>query len=108
MPSASFSRSRRSSTALPYSAACFFDSPHSVAHLGLFGQVGDDVGIGLQPAQDVGPHQLPQAAEGLSILLLVQSLDKLLELGGRARAGRAAKIEDRPQVAEMVLDGRAR
>ena len=34
-------------------------------HLGLVRQVGDDVLVGLQPPQDVGPHQLAQRAVGV-------------------------------------------
>ena len=106
MPSAASSRRARSSTALVQRRLLLRQSALG-AHFGLLGQVGDDGRIGLQPPQDVRPHEPPQRAERLRVLLLVQPLDELLELRGGAQQAGTAEIEQRPQIAQMVFDRRA-
>ena len=74
--------------------------------LGLVGQVGDDRAVGLHPPQDVGPHQLAQRAVGI-VLPLGEALGVAGELPRRAEQARVDEVEDRPEIAEAVLDRRA-
>ena len=74
--------------------------------LGLVGQVGDDRLVGFHPAQDVGPHQLAQRAVGI-MRPLGQAFGIAGELFGVAQQTRVDEIEDRPQVAQVILDRRA-
>ena len=75
-------------------------------HLGLVGQVGDDALVGLEAAQDVGTHQIAQRR--VRVLRPVgEALDEGRELLGRAQQAGIDEVEDRPQVAEPVLDRRA-
>ena len=72
----------------------------------LVGQVVDDAAVGLQPPQDVRLHQAPQ--RGVAVLLAVaQFLGELLEFGLRAQQARTEKIEQRPEIGQAVLHGRA-
>ena len=75
-------------------------------HLGLVGQVGDDALVGLQAPQDVGAHQLAQRSVGI-----VRPVGELLgegrELLGRSQQAGIDEIEDRPEIAEPILDRRA-
>ena len=75
-------------------------------HLGLLRQVGDDAFVGLEPPQDVGPHQAPQRGE-LVLVGLRTALDESGELLGAAQQAGAEKIKERPQIRKPVLDGRA-
>ena len=86
--------------------------------LGLVRQVGDDALVGLQASENVGPHQLTQRRIGIACLvhrgsragvclLRGQPLGELAELLGRAEQPRIEEVEDRPQIAEPVLDRRA-
>ena len=74
--------------------------------LGLVGQIGDDRPVCLHAPQDVGRHQLAQRAVGI-VLALREGFGVALELLGRAEQARIEKIEDRPQIAEMIFDRRA-
>src|SRR5207253_11145343 len=78
------------------------------SHLCLLGQVGHDMGVRLQPAQNIRTYEATQRSEGMGILALIELLDVLLELLGRAEQAGTAKVEQRPEIAEMVLDRRAR
>ena len=71
--------------------------------LGLVGQIGDDGLVGLEAPQDVGPHQVAQRAVGV-VRLVREALGVARELPGRAEQPRVEEVEDRPQVAEPVLD----
>ena len=75
-------------------------------HLGLVRQVGDDALVGLQAAQDVGAHQIAQRRVG-GVRPVGEALDEVGELLGRPEQARIDEVEDRPQVAEAVLDRRA-
>ena len=55
------------------------------AHLRLVRQVGDDGGVGLHAPENIGADEPAQGAEGMCVLLLIESLDKLLEARGRAQ-----------------------
>ena len=74
--------------------------------LGLVRKVGDDRLVGLEPAQDVRAHQLPQRLVGV-VGPLGHPLREGRELLGRAEQAGVDEIEDRPQVKEAVLDGGA-
>ena len=74
-------------------------------HLGLVRQVGDDALVGLQPPQDVGAHQVAQRLIGI-VRATGEPFDEGRERFGRPQQPRIDEVEDRPQVAEPVLDGR--
>ena len=75
-------------------------------HLGLVRQVGDDRLVGLQPPQDVGPHQLAQRPVRI-VWPLRQPLGEARELLRRSQQPGVDEVEDGPQIAEPVLDRRA-
>ena len=75
-------------------------------HLGLVGKIGDDALVGLEPAEDIGLHQVPERRIAI-LLALLQPLDEFLELGGRTEQARAEKIEQRPEIGKPVLHRRA-
>src|SRR5262249_35045799 len=77
-------------------------------HLGLLGQVRRDAWIGLETAQNVWAHQAPQGGERRGVFAFTQSFDKPLELGRRTQEAGTAKIKKRPQIAQVIFDGRAR
>jgi hypothetical protein len=77
------------------------------SHLGLGGKIRCDVRVGLQSAEDIRVHQPPQGAESVQVFRSVQPLDIVLELRCGAEQPWTAEIEDRPQIAQMVLHGRA-
>ena len=74
--------------------------------LGLVRQVRDHRLVGLQSPQNVWPHQFAQRAVGI-VRPLRQALGELRELIGRTQQARIDEIEDRPQIAQPVLDRRA-
>ena len=74
--------------------------------LGLVGKVGDDAPVGLEAAQDVGAHEVAQRRIRAH-RPVGQALDEVRELPGRAEQTGIDEVEDRPQVAEPVLDRRA-
>src|SRR5439155_1948605 len=73
-------------------------------HLRFFRQIGEDVGIGFEAPKNIGPDEPSQRSERLSILELVELLDIRLELVRRAEQPGTTEIEQRPEVAEVVLD----
>ena len=75
-------------------------------HLGLVGQVGDDALVGLQAPQNVGAHQLAQRAVGI-VRPVGEAFGERRELLRRSQQPGIDEVEDRPQVAEPVLDRRA-
>ena len=75
-------------------------------HFGLVRQVRDDALVGLHAPQDVGAHQLAQRAVGI-VRPLGELLDEAGELLGRSQQSGIDEVEDRPEVAEPVLDRRA-
>ena len=75
-------------------------------HLGLVGQVGNDALVGLHAPQDVGAHQIAERA--VRVLRPVgEALDEGRKLLRRSQQSGIDEVEDRPQVAEPVLDRRA-
>ena len=77
------------------------------AHLGLVRQVGDDLAIGLEPPQDVGLHQRPERAV-VAIPAGRQLPGDPRESPGAAQEPGVQEVEQRPEIAEPVLDRRAR
>ena len=70
-------------------------------HLDLFGQVGDDSLVGLEPAQDVRPDERAERLVRRSGLhLLDQSGERL----GAAEQAGVEKIEQRPEIGQAILD----
>ena len=77
-------------------------------HLHLFGQVGDDALVGLQPAQDERAGQSSSTARPLPGRGRLNRHEEVaLELGLRAEKPGIEKLHDRPQIADVVLDRRA-
>ena len=75
-------------------------------HLGLVGQVGNDALVGLQAPQDIGTHQI--AERTVRVLRPVgEAFDEGRKLLRRSQQSGIDEVEDRPQIAEPVLDGRA-
>ena len=75
-------------------------------HFGLVRQIRDHGLIGLQPPQNVGPHQLAQRAIGI-VRPVGKALDEVGELFRRSQQPRIDEIENGPEIAEAVLDGGA-
>ena len=75
-------------------------------HLGLVRQIGDDGLVGLQPPQDVRPHQLAQRRVRV-VRLCREPLGERRELLARSEQARVEEVEDRPEIAKPVLDRRA-
>ena len=73
MPSASSSRFARSSTARSYSAACFFDSPHSARISVLSGRSGTMVGSVFSRRRMYGRTSRRSAPNACGVLLLVRA-----------------------------------
>ena len=59
--------------------------------------------VGLEAPQDVRPHQVAQRAVRV-VRLVREALGVARELLGRAEQPRVEEVEDRPQIAEPVLD----
>ena len=75
-------------------------------HLGLVGQVGNDALVGLQASQDIGAHQV--AERTVRVMRPVgEAFDEGRKLLRRSQQSRIDEVEDRPQVAEPILDRRA-
>ena len=74
-------------------------------HLGLVGQVRNDRLVGLQPPQNVRPHQLAERAVRV-VGPLRQTFDQARKLLRRPEQARVDEVEDGPQVAQPVLDRR--
>ena len=74
--------------------------------LGLLREVGDDGAIGLEAPQDVGPHEIAQRSVGTG-WAGCEALRVARKLLLGAEQARQQEVEERPQVAEMVLDRRA-
>ena len=75
-------------------------------HLGLVGQIGNDALVGLQPSQDIGAHQV--AERSVRVMRPVgEAFDEGRKLLRRSQQSRIDEVEDRPEVAEPILDGRA-
>ena len=76
--------------------------------LDLVRQIVDDPLVGLDAAQDEGLHQLLQGHRPGRIVALVDGhLEGLAELGLLAQVAGIEEVEDRPEIAQAVLDGRA-
>ena len=74
--------------------------------LGLVRQVRDHRFIGLQPPQDVGPHEFAQWAIGI-VGPVRKRFDEVRELLRRPQQPWIDEVENGPQIAEPVLDGGA-
>ncbi len=74
--------------------------------LRLVGQVGDDRFVGFHASQDVGSHQLAKRTVWI-VCPLGQPLRIARELPSIAQQARVQEIEDRPQVAQVILDRRS-
>ena len=74
--------------------------------LGLVREVGDHRAVGLEPPQDVGADELPQRREG-AVGPRGEALREGRELLRGAEQAGVHEVEERPQVGEAVLDGRA-
>ena len=75
--------------------------------LGLVGQIGDDALVGLEAAQDIGLHQFSQRRVGDMGSCAASLLTKLAKAFDDPSKPRIEEIEDRPQIAQIVLDRRA-
>ena len=64
-------------------------------HFGLFRQVGDDRLVRLQPAQNVGSHQLAKWPVGI-VSTIRQAFGKLRKLLRRAQQPGIDEVEDGP------------
>src|SRR5437588_369307 len=69
-------------------------------------QTGDDRFVGLPPTQNIMPHYLAQGAVGI-VRLRGQALGKTCKFLGRTEQAEIQEIEDRPKIAQTVLDGGA-
>ncbi len=74
--------------------------------LGLVRQIGNDGAVGLEPAQQVRPHEPAQRRE-VGRLRGLQRLDAAAEFRRGAEQAGIEEIVERPQVAEAVFDRRA-
>src|SRR5262245_1810244 len=87
----------------------FYLRPGQVAvawRLGLLRQVGDNRPVRFQAAQDVRANQLAQRCK-LVLLTLLQAFHERLKHCGRTEQAWVEKIEQRPQIAQAVLNWRA-
>src|SRR5260370_5876986 len=75
-------------------------------HLGLVRQIRDHRFIGLQPPQNVGPHQFAQWAIGI-MRPVRKSFDEISELLRRSQQPWIGEVENGPEIAEPVLAGGA-
>ena len=77
-------------------------------HLQLVRQVLDDGGVGLEAAQDEGPHQPFQPFDGRLVLVAFDGQGKTLaEPGLRAQEPRIEELHDGPQFGQPILHRRA-
>ncbi len=73
--------------------------------LGLGRQVGDDVGVGLAPAQEERPHQAGEVLGGVGVAVAFHPHRHLTpEAVERAEQAGGGPVEERPEVDEAVLD----
>jgi hypothetical protein len=78
-------------------------------HLVLLGQVLDDRRVALEAPQDERPHDAAQARGGFVVAIPLDGHGEVAAEGlERPQETRICELEDRPQLGEAVLDGRAR
>src|SRR5260370_8907179 len=73
-------------------------------HFGLVRQVRDHRFIGLQPPQNVGPHEFAQSAIG-TLRRIPKPFDEVSAFLRRSQQPWIAEVENGPEIAEPVLDG---
>ena len=83
-----------------------FRQGHMLHHLQLFRQVGDDPPVGLHPPEQEGGRHGPQA--GVALGPLVQRSAEGLELLGSPQQALVQKVEQGPEVGQVVFHRRAR
>ncbi len=77
-------------------------------HLQLVGQIGDDRFVGLEAAEDERAGELLEPSGGVGVAVgLDGDLERASEFGLGAEQAGVEEFDDRPKVADVVLDGRA-
>ncbi len=72
-------------------------------HLGLVREVGNDASVGLEAAEEVGADEGTHPPE-VGRRRALQGADEVRERRGRTEEAGIQKVEERPEIAEVVLD----